>query len=53
MLLAPRIGTPTDSELVLLDPAHPEAPIELATIPGLSIFSGSWVRGGPNVDHAG
>jgi hypothetical protein len=53
MLLARRIGTPTDSELVLLDPAHPDAPVRVATVPGLSIFSGSWVRGEPAVDQAG
>jgi hypothetical protein len=53
LLLARRIGTRTDSQLVLLDPAHPDAPVRLATVPGLSIFSGSWVRGAPAVDHVG
>lgn len=53
LLLARRIGTPTDSQLVLLDPAHPDAPVRLASVPGLSIFSGSWVRGAPAVDHVG
>jgi hypothetical protein len=52
-LLARRTGDLTDSQLVLLDPAHPEAPLRLATIPGLAIFSGSWVRGAPAVEHAG
>jgi hypothetical protein len=52
-LLARRTGDLTDSQLVLLDPRHPETPLTLATIPGLAIFSGAWVRGGPAVDHQG
>lgn len=44
-LLARRTASPTESRLVLLDPAKPNAPIEIATVPGLMIYSGTWVRG--------
>lgn len=49
-LLAKRIGstserTPTDTALVLLDPAKPDAPVDVRTVPGLAIYFGSWVRG--------
>lgn len=44
-LLARRIGSTTDTALVLLDPAKPDAPVAVHTVPGLAIYSGSWVRG--------
>ncbi|MGQ0624575.1 MAG: hypothetical protein ACT4PP_08000 [Sporichthyaceae bacterium] len=44
-LLARRINFPTDSALVLLDPARPNAVVDVATVPGLAIYAGSWVRG--------
>lgn len=44
-LLARRTGDTTESRLVLLDPARPDAPTEVTTVPGLSIFGGVWVRG--------
>ncbi|MGQ0463833.1 MAG: hypothetical protein ACT4QG_00790 [Sporichthyaceae bacterium] len=45
-LLARRTDNLADSRLVILDPAKPEAPpVELATVPGLAVFGGVWVRG--------
>ncbi|MGQ0464557.1 MAG: hypothetical protein ACT4QG_04470 [Sporichthyaceae bacterium] len=44
-LLAKRIGSPTDSALVLLDPAKPEKLLDVHTVSGLAIYSGAWVRG--------
>ncbi|MGQ0468010.1 MAG: hypothetical protein ACT4QG_22170 [Sporichthyaceae bacterium] len=41
--LARRTETPTESRLVLLDPK--KDPVELGTVPELSIFGGTWVRG--------
>ncbi len=42
--LARRTETPNDSRLVILDPT--KAPVELGTVPNLSIYGGAWVRGG-------
>jgi hypothetical protein len=50
LLLARRTADLTNSQLVLLDPAHPDAPRRLQTVPGLAIFNGTWVRGGPAID---
>ncbi len=44
-LLARRTTSPTDSQLVLLDPAKPSAAVDVADVPGLTIYSGAWVRG--------
>ncbi|MGQ0846206.1 MAG: hypothetical protein ACT4QF_18955 [Sporichthyaceae bacterium] len=44
-LLARRTASPTDSPLVLIDPAKPNAPVDVANVPGLTIYSGAWVRG--------
>ena len=44
-LLARRTDSPTDSRLVLLDPSNPSAPVDVATVSGLVIYSGTWVRG--------
>lgn len=44
-LLARRTDAQTDSHLVLLDPAKPNTLLEIATVPGLAIYSGTWVRG--------
>lgn len=44
-LLARRVADPLSSPLVLLDPDKPADLVELGTIPGLAIYSGSWVRG--------
>ncbi len=33
-----------DAELAVLDPARPDSPQSLGTIPNLTLFSGSWVR---------
>lgn len=44
-LLARRTAALTDSQLVLVDPAKPDAAVALETVPGLVIYSGSWVRG--------
>lgn len=44
-LLARRTGAPTDSALVILDPAKPDALVEVATVPGLAVYGGAWVRG--------
>lgn len=43
-LLARRTDAPADSRLVLLDPAKPDPPMDVATVPGLVIYSGTWVR---------
>lgn len=45
LLLARRVGDPLSSPLVLLDPNKPADLVELGTVPGLAIYSGSWVRG--------
>ncbi|HEY2832258.1 MAG TPA: hypothetical protein VGJ14_07535 [Sporichthyaceae bacterium] len=52
-LLARRSGDAKKTQLVLLDPSHPDAPTELHDIPGLVLFGASWVRGAPAVDQAG
>ncbi|MGQ0623643.1 MAG: hypothetical protein ACT4PP_03165 [Sporichthyaceae bacterium] len=44
-LLARRVGDPLSSPLVLLDPDKPTDLVEVGTVPGLAIFSGTWVRG--------
>lgn len=44
-ILARRTGNLTESRLVILDPAKPDVLMELATVPGLVIFGGVWVRG--------
>ncbi|MGQ0463827.1 MAG: hypothetical protein ACT4QG_00760 [Sporichthyaceae bacterium] len=49
-LLAKRIGSapegsPTDTALVLLDPAKPDTPVDVHIVPGLAIYFGTWVRG--------
>lgn len=44
-LLARRTDVLTDSALVILDPAKPDAPVAVATVPGLAIYGGAWVRG--------
>lgn len=44
-LLARRTDAATDSKLVLLDPAKPDAAVDLQTVPGLAIYGGVWVRG--------
>lgn len=46
-LLARRVGDPLSSPLVLLDPAKPQDLVEVGTVPGLAIYSGTWVRGEP------
>lgn len=44
-LVARRVGDPLSSPLVLLDPNKPNDLVELGTVPGLAIYSGTWVRG--------
>ncbi|MGQ0632597.1 MAG: hypothetical protein ACT4P1_16375 [Sporichthyaceae bacterium] len=44
-LLARRVGDPLTSPLVLLDPNKPQDLVDLGTVPGLAIYSGTWVRG--------
>ncbi|GAA0609440.1 hypothetical protein GCM10009547_09400 [Sporichthya brevicatena] len=44
-LLARRVGDPRSSPLVLIDPESQEV-TEVGTVPGLAIYSGTWVRGG-------
>ncbi|MGQ0464786.1 MAG: hypothetical protein ACT4QG_05655 [Sporichthyaceae bacterium] len=49
-LLAKRIGStpdgsPTDTALVLLDAAKPDAFVDVRTVPNLAIYFGTWVRG--------
>ncbi|MGQ0466129.1 MAG: hypothetical protein ACT4QG_12490 [Sporichthyaceae bacterium] len=44
-LLARRIAAAGQSELVLLDPANPAEPVEVGTVPDLTIYTGTWVRG--------
>jgi hypothetical protein len=48
--LSPPVSRPepsgsSPSPLVLLDPNRPEDLVELGTVPGLAIYSGTWVRG--------
>lgn len=52
-LLAKRPGDATNTQLLLLDPAHPAAPIPVHDVPGLVIFGADWVRGAPALDHVG
>lgn len=44
--LARRTEDPNESRLVVLDPT--KEPVELGTVPNLSIYGGTWVRGGPS-----
>lgn len=47
-LLARRVEDPLSSPLVLLDPNHPRDLIEVGTVPGLAVYSGTWVRNSPS-----
>ncbi|MGQ0465709.1 MAG: hypothetical protein ACT4QG_10365 [Sporichthyaceae bacterium] len=45
-LLARRIAAAGQSQLVLLDPANPAALSEIGTVADLTVYTGTWVRGG-------